>query len=213
MVTNNATNTATGASGTILRGAGVGTAPTFSTATYPATAGTTGNVLTSNGTNWSSSAVSGGGTVTTQATTSGTTYTISVSTSSKLIVVTLIGLSGNGTNQLLCQLGTGSGFETSGYVGNTNDLIASSNWSTSIIVTNTNLAANLYNGNIELTCTDTTNNVWGVKGYVGDSGGAPNQQYSSIGNKPLAAAITQLKLFWSGVNSFDAGSFGVLVYT
>ena len=37
MVTNGAQNIATGASGTILRGAGVGTAPTFSTTTYPAT--------------------------------------------------------------------------------------------------------------------------------------------------------------------------------
>ena len=61
MVTNNAINIATGASGTILRGAGVGVAPTFSTATYPATAGTSGNVLTSDGTNWASSAPTGGG--------------------------------------------------------------------------------------------------------------------------------------------------------
>ena len=37
MVTNNSINIATGASGTVLQGAGVGTAPTFSTATYPAT--------------------------------------------------------------------------------------------------------------------------------------------------------------------------------
>ena len=33
----------------------------YSTATYPATAGTTGNVLTSNGTNWVSSTAPGGG--------------------------------------------------------------------------------------------------------------------------------------------------------
>lgn len=56
MVTNNAANIKTGASGTILQGQGVGTALDFSTATYPSTAGTSGNVLTSNGTNWSSSA-------------------------------------------------------------------------------------------------------------------------------------------------------------
>lgn len=60
MVTNNATNVATAASGKVLQGAGVGVAPTFSTATYPSTAGTSGNVLTSNGTNWSSSAPTGG---------------------------------------------------------------------------------------------------------------------------------------------------------
>lgn len=60
MVTNNSTNTATGASGTILRGAGIGSAPTFSTASYPSTASTSGNVLTSDGTNWISSAPAGG---------------------------------------------------------------------------------------------------------------------------------------------------------
>lgn len=37
MVTNNAINVPTGASGTMLQGAGVGTAPAFSTSTYPAT--------------------------------------------------------------------------------------------------------------------------------------------------------------------------------
>jgi hypothetical protein len=37
MATNNAANNATAASGTVLQGAGVGTASTYSTATYPAT--------------------------------------------------------------------------------------------------------------------------------------------------------------------------------
>lgn len=37
MVTNNAINVATASSGTVLQGQGVGTAPAFSTATYPAT--------------------------------------------------------------------------------------------------------------------------------------------------------------------------------
>ena len=56
MVTNNSCNIPTGATGTILRGAGIGTAPAFSAATYPATAGSNGNVLTSDGTNWNSTA-------------------------------------------------------------------------------------------------------------------------------------------------------------
>lgn len=51
MATNNAANIKTGASGTILQGQGVGTALDFSTATYPSTAGTSGKVLISDGTN------------------------------------------------------------------------------------------------------------------------------------------------------------------
>lgn len=45
-----------GNSGTILRSGGASALPSFSTATYPATAGTSGNVLTSDGTNWNSTA-------------------------------------------------------------------------------------------------------------------------------------------------------------
>lgn len=45
----------TATAGQILR-SGASGAPTWSTATYPATAGTTGNLLTSDGTNWVSSA-------------------------------------------------------------------------------------------------------------------------------------------------------------
>lgn len=45
-----------GSAGQIPRSNGSG-APTWSTATYPSTAGTSGNVLTSDGTNWSSSAL------------------------------------------------------------------------------------------------------------------------------------------------------------
>lgn len=81
MVTNNSSNIPTAASGKVAQGAGVGSALTFSTptypsssgsagkilrsdgtnnvystATYPDTAGTSGNLLTSDGTNWSSSA-------------------------------------------------------------------------------------------------------------------------------------------------------------
>lgn len=53
MVTNNAVNEPTGASGTVLQGQGVGTASSFSTATFPSTATSTGTVLRADGTNWS----------------------------------------------------------------------------------------------------------------------------------------------------------------
>lgn len=51
MVTNNSANNKTGASGKVLMGQGVGTASDFSTATYPSTAGSSGKILISDGTN------------------------------------------------------------------------------------------------------------------------------------------------------------------
>jgi hypothetical protein len=61
-----ATNTLTqlapsATAGQILRSGGPSADPSFSTATYPATAGTLNNVLTSDGTNWISSPAGGGG--------------------------------------------------------------------------------------------------------------------------------------------------------
>ncbi len=44
-----------GALGTVLQGQGLLVTPAYSTATYPSTAGSSGNVLTSDGTNWISS--------------------------------------------------------------------------------------------------------------------------------------------------------------
>lgn len=52
MATNNAINLGTAASGKVLQGQGVGTNSAFSTATYPATATTTGQILRADGTNW-----------------------------------------------------------------------------------------------------------------------------------------------------------------
>jgi len=50
----------TGSSGQIIRSGGSSALPSWSTATYPSTAGTSGNVLTSDGTNWTSSAPAAG---------------------------------------------------------------------------------------------------------------------------------------------------------
>lgn len=50
-----------GTAGQLFRSAGASAVATWTTATFPATAGTSGNVLTSDGTNWSSAAPAAGG--------------------------------------------------------------------------------------------------------------------------------------------------------
>src|SRR5574338_20251 len=49
-------NVGPGSSGQVLQSGGASANPAYSTATYPSTAGTSGNVLTSDGTNWVSQA-------------------------------------------------------------------------------------------------------------------------------------------------------------
>lgn len=55
------TQLATGSAGQVLQSGGASADPSYSTATYPSTAGTSGNVLTSNGTNWVSQAPASSG--------------------------------------------------------------------------------------------------------------------------------------------------------
>lgn len=55
------TSVGTGSAGQVLQSGGASADPSYSTATYPSTSGTSGNILTSNGTNWVSSANSGVG--------------------------------------------------------------------------------------------------------------------------------------------------------
>lgn len=50
-------STATGSVGQVLQSGGAGADPSYSTATYPSTAGTSGNVITSDGTNFTSQAL------------------------------------------------------------------------------------------------------------------------------------------------------------
>jgi hypothetical protein len=90
MVTNNAANIPTGVSGTILQGAGVGVAPTFSTATYPSTATGTGKIIRANGTNWVASTATypdTAGTVGNVATSDGTNFNSSAFSGSDGITV------------------------------------------------------------------------------------------------------------------------------
>jgi hypothetical protein len=82
----------TATAGQVLR-SGASAAPSWSTATYPATAGTSGNILTSDGTNWTST-VPTGTFIGTQVLTTGTTYTPTSGT--KTVTLVLIGAGGGG---------------------------------------------------------------------------------------------------------------------
>lgn len=82
----------TATAGQIIR-SGASGAPSWSTATYPATAGTSGNVLTSDGTNWTSAAPAAGGidTVTGQIFTSSGAFTYTPTAGMTYVIVELVG--------------------------------------------------------------------------------------------------------------------------
>lgn len=91
-------NVGPGSSGQVLQSGGASANPAYSTATYPSTAGTSGNVLTSNGTNWISQAPASGSSkqsllVTTEASSLAASTTYYVHQSQLLNVKTSIGSS------------------------------------------------------------------------------------------------------------------------
>lgn len=108
-----ATNIAGGAAGQIPRQTGAG-ATGFTTATFPTTAGTSGNVLTSDGTNWLSSPLPGGTLTTTKVLTSGTGATYTPTAGAQFIRVTIKGGGGGGSGTGTASIGAaGAGGTTS----------------------------------------------------------------------------------------------------
>lgn len=86
--------TATGSSGQVLQSGGAGADPSYSTATYPSTAGTSGNVMTSNGTNWVSTTPTTFTSVVVQRFTSSGTYT--PTSGMKYCTIEVVGSGGGG---------------------------------------------------------------------------------------------------------------------
>src|SRR5689334_7929450 len=78
-----------GSAGQILRSGGNSSNPEYSTATYPSIAGTSGNILTSDGTNWVSSVPATSGTVTNVSVVSANGFAGTVANSSSIPAITL----------------------------------------------------------------------------------------------------------------------------
>lgn len=91
-----------GSAGQVLQSGGASGDPVYSTATYPGTAGSSGNIITSDGTNWTSSAPATSGTVTSVSVVSANGFAGTVATATTTPAITLSTsqtglLSGNGT--------------------------------------------------------------------------------------------------------------------
>lgn len=119
MVTQNSANNKTGASGTVLQGKGIGTASDFSTATYPSVAATSGNVMTSDGTNFGSTASKLIGArvwLDSQSASASSTVSLSgISATYNSYILIFSDLVLSATVSCVVQLNDGSGFKTSGY--------------------------------------------------------------------------------------------------
>ena len=176
--------------------------------------GTLGNVLTSDGTSWTSTAgafalTSG----TAVATTSGTTIDFtSLPSWVKRITVMLVGVSTSGTSDFWLRLGTSSGFATGGYVGyNLRDAGSGNSYnalsSAFILTAGGALDSELFSGNIVIT--NQTSNVWIATGQV--TGSTTTGNFNNLaGYVSLSGALTQIRLTSASSDTFDAGTINIL---
>ena len=154
-----------------------------------------------------------GGTIisgTAQASTSGTAITFtSIPSWVKRITIMLAGVSTNGSTAYLVQLGTSSGFVTSGYLGavSREGTVGSTNFSTGFQITGTIAGTSFLQGNVVLT--NITSNTWTENSQLGYSDGAATAQ--GAGYLTLSGVLTQVRVTTvNGTDVFDAGTINIL---
>jgi hypothetical protein len=143
-----------------------------------------------------------------QATTSGSNIDFTgIPNTVKRITVMLNGVSLSGTDQVLIQLGTSSGVETTGYVARAGDQNAA-NSSTSGFNTYYAGATDARIGTYIFSLMDTSSNTWVGGGNISLTN-STNSAATASGIKSLGGVLDRIRLTVSGSNTFDAGSVNI----
>lgn len=149
---------------------------------------------------------------TTTASTSGTAVSfLSIPAGTRRIVITLDGVSTNGTSRTIVQIGDSGGLETSGYSGVVGTNGATAAMSSGFSFVEGVLAAITYGGVVSLFRADTSTNTWVAQAHVfASSLGDVNR---AVGVKSLSAELDRVAITTEGgVNTFDAGKITVEAY-
>ena len=177
--------------------------------------GTTGNVLTSNGTTWQSTAPTASGVTlgTPVNSTSGTAIDFTgIPSGTKIIIVSFINVSTNGTASKHIQFGNASGFQTTNYTS-TSSTIGSS----TVATFNTTEAFRIFSvlddsqlsGSITFTLEDSSTNTWSGAGVFSDTN---NTNTFVVGGKKLltGGVLTKIRITsQTGLDTFDNGAINI----
>ena len=146
------------------------------------------------------------------ATTSGTTHDFTIPPWAKMIVVSLSGVSTNGTGTLLVQLGDSGGIENTNYLGSgvrvSNTAVDAGGVLSAGFNISSASAANVIHGSMTITLVDSATNTWSASGVFGYSNST--MVAMTGGSKALSAALTTVRLTSVGPDTFDAGMVNVL---
>lgn len=147
-----------------------------------------------------------------QASTAGTAINFtSIPAWVKRITINFVGVSTNGTSEIIVQIGDSGGLETSNYLGAAADIGGTrTNFTTGYGLTSGNAAGAVYHGTVTIALEDSANFTWVATGILARSDG-PSVTVGG-GSKSLSAALTSATITMvNGTDAFDAGAINVLL--
>ena len=153
---------------------------------------------------------------TSQASTAGTSIDFTALPSgTKQIVVSLVGVSTSGTDNLLIQLGDSGGIENSGYLcgtmqanGGGGSTVTSSNSTAGFVMRNLSGATSVIHGSMIITLVDSATNTWAATWSFGSSDVA--SALCGGGSKSTSATLDRVRITTTGgANTFDAGLINI----
>jgi hypothetical protein len=144
-------------------------------------------------------------------TTSGTAhgYTSIPSTATKIYLM-FNGVSTDGTESIIIQIGDSGGYETTGYTSLSCEIDNGPfcTAETTGFICRRGIAAGVISGLMTLTLMDSSANTWVISGNLGDSNSS--QSNTNSGVKSLSATLDRVQLTSTGTpDTFDAGSFNI----
>ena len=175
--------------------------------------GTSGNVLTSNGSAWTSSSGSRVTLATAQASTSGTSIDFtSIPAGVKRITVMFTGVStdtsGAGGAVKIIQIGDSGGFETTGYSSSASTGSSSNSaYTNGFLLEPVSVASATLDGAISFFLASSGNYSWVASGVLGSSDSGTRM---SGGSKSLSAELDRIRITTGGgTATFDAGEINI----
>lgn len=145
------------------------------------------------------------------ATTSGTSVDITgvIPSWAKRVTLLFNGVSTSGTVDMLIQLGTSAGIETTGYISQGSTTGNNPTTSTAGFVIYVASALHTFYGSVVFNLFQGSTNTWVGAGLLGQS--TNGSTHTTQGVKPLAGTLDRIRLTTlTAVSTFDAGSINIL---
>lgn len=132
----------------------------------------------------------------------------------KRITIMFSGVSASGSSNLQIQLGTSSGFETTGYSSYTirtasSTVNSGANFTSGFVLTTGSSSGYFYHGTVRLSLLSSSTNTWAQDGMLIDTAGANG--FPSGGSKSASGVVDRIRITTvNGTDTFDAGTINIM---